>query len=86
LERRRSVTNARQKEATTAFVDENALLIADPDHSEAEERFVLLGMSSSLQTLVVCHCYRHDDGVIRIISARRAGRAERLQYHRSITR
>jgi len=72
------------EEAATIFVDENALLIADPDHSESEERFVLLGISAALRILVVCHCYRHDNDVIRIISARRATRTEGLRYHRSI--
>jgi len=67
-------------EAKTVFFDENALLISDPDHSDTEERFVLLGLSGGLRTLVVCHCYRQDDDVIRIISARKADRQERTQY------
>lgn len=68
-------------EARTVFADEEALLVADPDHSNKEDRFVLLGLSSALRTLVVCHCYRQGE-VIRIISARRANRAERDQYGR----
>lgn len=67
-------------EARTVFYDEHALLIADPDHSDAEDRFILLGLSSALRALVVCHCYRGEDEVIRIISARRANRTERAQY------
>ncbi len=67
-------------EAATVFSDEHALLIADPDHSEAEDRFVLLGLSANLRTLVVCHCYRRQD-VIRIISARRATKPERAHYN-----
>lgn len=67
-------------EASTAFSDEHGLVIADPDHSEEEDRFVLLGMSWSLRVLVVCHCYREASGVIRIISARKATKAERAQY------
>ncbi len=58
------------EEASTVFSDEHALLIGDPDHAEDEDRFILLGLSSSLRTLVVCHCYRKAGDVIRIISAR----------------
>ena len=68
------------QEASTAFLDENGLLIEDPDHSEAEDRFVLLGLSSSLRLLLVCHCYRAGGGVIRLISARKADRQERQEY------
>lgn len=68
------------EEAQTAFLDEEALLLADPDHSESEERFVLLGLSASLRLLLVCHCYRRAGRVIRIISARKADRRERRQY------
>ena len=68
------------EEARSAFLDENARVLPDPEHSEGEERFVLLGLSTSLQVLVVCHCYRQRDEVIRIISARRANREEQLQY------
>ena len=68
------------EEAMTAFSDENGRLIPDPDHSEDEDRFILLGMSWSLRILVVCHCFRAAEGVIRIISARKATRPERSQY------
>ena len=68
------------EEARTVFFDEGALLIADPDHSESEERFVLLGLSRALRNLVVCHCYRSEAGAIRLISARKANRAERKKY------
>jgi len=68
-------------EARTVFFDENAKLIDDPDHSTDEERFVLLGLSSSLKLLLVCHCYRQDGNVIRIISARKASTQESKQYH-----
>jgi len=67
------------EEAVTVFSDEQAILIADPEHSDAEDRFALLGLSADLRALVVCHCYRLDE-VIRIISARRATRREREQY------
>jgi len=67
-------------EARTVFYDENAREYADPDHSAREERFVLLGISSRLRALVVCHCYRESESVIRIISARRAQRTEEEAY------
>ena len=68
------------EEAQTAFADENAKLIDDPDHSADEDRFVLLGLSSNLRVLVVCHCYRLEGHVIRIISARKADPTERGWY------
>lgn len=68
------------EEAASAFSDENALVIPDPDHSDQEDRFVLLGLSWALRLLVVCHCYRMAPDVLRIISARRANRGERGQY------
>lgn len=67
-------------DAQSAFLDENALLIDDPDHSPDEERFVLLGLSQSLRLLVVVHCYRAGGSVIRIISARKASASERRHY------
>lgn len=69
-------------EASTVFLDENALLIDDPEHSEEEDRFVLLGLSSSLRILLVCHCYKPKVGLIRLISARKADQQERLDYVR----
>ncbi|HUG21980.1 BrnT family toxin [Piscinibacter sp.] len=68
------------EEARTVFVDERAKLIDDPDHSEDEGRFVLLGLSSTLRLLLVCHCYRSDGNVIRIISARKATAKESKFY------
>jgi len=68
------------EEARTVFLDEQARLIDDPDHSEDEERFVMLGLSSALRLLLVCHCYRSDDGTIRIISARKATARESKSY------
>ncbi|BBL71691.1 BrnT family toxin [Methylogaea oryzae] len=67
-------------EAKSAFYDERAKLIDDPDHSGEEDRFVLLGLSAALRLLVVCHCYRGDGGAIRIISARKATAQERKYY------
>ncbi len=68
------------EEAQTVFADENARLMEDPDHSHEEERFLLLGMASNLDMLVVAHCYREAAGSIRIISARRATKHEGKQY------
>ena len=67
------------EEAETVFLDENGLLLDDPDHSWDERRFVLLGLSSSLRILLVCHCFLDED-IIRLISARRASKHERRQY------
>jgi uncharacterized DUF497 family protein len=67
-------------EAKTVFDDEHALLLDDPDHSATEDRFVLLGLSAMLRTVVVVHCYRENDEVVRFISARKATRAEQRQY------
>lgn len=67
------------EEAETVFYDDRAILAGDPDEQD-EDRFVLLGLSEGLRTLVVCHCYREDDSVIRIISARKAHREERRDY------
>ena len=80
-ERKHSVTF---DEAKTVFYDDNAELIGDPDHSSQEDRFVMLGMSSRARILIVCHCYRENNGVIRIISARKATRKEQAQYRRSV--
>ena len=68
-------------EAKTVFFDENAILIHDPEHSDNEERFVILGRSAVARLLVVCHCFRNKDSVIRIISARKATKRESMQYH-----
>jgi uncharacterized DUF497 family protein len=68
------------QEASTVFSDDAARFMADPDHSASEDRYLLLGMSSSARILVVVHCFRDKDAVIRIISARRATRRERAQY------
>jgi uncharacterized DUF497 family protein len=60
--------------------DGNAMVYFDPDHSEEEDRFILLGMSLQLRVLVVCHCYREGESVIRIISARKADKREQEGY------
>lgn len=68
------------EEASTVFYDDESLIIDDPLHSIDEERFVILGFSSHSRLLVVCHCLRSNDSVIRIISARKATRKEGLIY------
>ena len=82
---RKAKSNAKKhgvtfEEAETVFFDESALLLADPDHSEEEDRFILLGASARLRLLVVCHCYRESESTIRLFSARKADREERRQY------
>src|SRR3990167_1318039 len=68
-------------EAKTVFFDENAKVIHDPEHSDDEERFIILGLSVNVRMLVVIHCYRKNDCIIRIISARKATQKESMQYH-----
>jgi len=67
-------------EAKTVFFDEQAKVIHDSEHSEDEDRVVILGLSASTKILVVCHCYREKDSMIRIVSARKATRYEAKQY------
>lgn len=70
------------EEAVSVFYDDEALVIDDPDHSDFEERFIILGLSRKANLLVVCHCYRASDTSIRIISARKATRTESRFYQR----
>ena len=67
-------------EAITVFDDDEALFIKDDAHSQSEERFSVIGFSERLRLLIVCHCYRNDDTVVRIISARKANKTEELLY------
>jgi len=69
-------------ESVTAFHDENAKVFSDPDYSQTEERFILLGMNIRLRVLVVCHCYRESETIVRIISVRKADGEERENYWR----
>jgi uncharacterized DUF497 family protein len=69
-------------EATSVFDDDNALYMPDTLHCEYEDRFIVIGMSEKLNVLMVCHCYRDSDTVIRIISARKATKKEAAQYRR----
>jgi uncharacterized protein len=84
-DKRKALANERKHgvsfdEARSVFYDERARLIDDPEHSEDEERFILMGLSSSLRLLLVCHCYRSKANVIRIISARKATARESKSY------
>lgn len=71
-------------EAVEAFVDPRGLLVSDPDHSDDEDRFIMLGFGSAARMLVVVHCYRDGDTVVRIISARPADRSERRLYSKGL--
>ena len=68
------------EEARSTFYDEHALQFFDPEHSEDEDRFILLGTSFKLNTIVVCHCFRQDEKIVRIISARKADKDETKSY------
>ena len=68
------------KEACTVFLDDSAILFDEPEHSEDEDRFILLGISENARLCIVCHCYRRSDTVIRIISARQATKKEAQRY------
>lgn len=72
-------------EAKTVFFDEHAIQFFDPDHSDEEDRFIMLGMSFRLRVIVVSHCFRKGETVIRLISARRANPAEEKEYWRRRT-
>ena len=72
------------EEAATVFFDEEAILFDDPKHSEEEERFLLIGMAVSSKLCIVCHCYRDDEKIIRIISARKATKNEEKRYAEGI--
>lgn len=72
--------NVSFEEAKSAFYDEQAIVFSDPDHSDDEERFILLGLSAKARIVVVCHCFRESETVVRIISARKADSAEEQVY------
>ena len=69
------------EEAATVFYDGNAVLFDDPDHSMDEERFLIIGISTKERLCIVSHCYRGEDEVIRLISARKATRREAKTYY-----
>ena len=68
------------REASTVFYDEDAVLFDDPDNSEQEDRFLIICFSREARLCIVSHCYRGDDEIIRIISARKAGKRESQSY------
>lgn len=68
------------EEARTSFYDENAIQFFDPDDSDEEDRFILLGVSHKLDALVVCHCFKEEETTVRIISARKADKDEANIY------
>ncbi len=68
--------------ASTVFFDDDAILADDPDHSQYEDRFLIIGMAATDDVLTVVHCYRDDDNVIRLISARKATKQEERSYFR----
>lgn len=73
------------EEAQSVFDDPHGRLFLDSEHSSGEEdRFILIGYSSSDKLLVIVHCLRESDSVIRIISARKATRKERMFYEKGI--
>ena len=74
------------EEAETVFQDEMALELFDDEHSEDEDRYIIIGISSKTRELMVCHCYRNGGNVIRIISARRATKTEIAFYERRYTK
>jgi hypothetical protein len=67
--------------AKEVFYDDDAILFDDPDHSNGEERFLIIGMTESSKICIVSHCYRDSDNVIRLISAREATKREKQIYH-----
>lgn len=68
------------EEAKSVFYDDNAIQFWDEEHSEMEDRFLLLGISSKMRILLIVHCYQEEESVIRIISARKATKKESKQY------
>ena len=68
------------KEAATVFQDKKSIELDDLEHSQDEDRFIVIGKSRRLRLMVVCHCYRENDTVIRLISAREANKDEAELY------
>ena len=71
------------QEAETVFYDPNAKIIHDPDHSIAEDRFIIIGISKLMKLLIVCHCYKENEDTIRIFSSRKATKKEKKEYGRN---
>ncbi|MBP9854490.1 MAG: BrnT family toxin [Candidatus Omnitrophica bacterium] len=84
-DKRKAILNKKKhgvsfEEAKTVFYDDYAIEFFDPDHSESEDRFIMLGMSFMVRVLIVCHCVREKGSIIRIISARKATKQEAQKY------
>ena len=73
------------EKAKSVFYDENGIQFPDPDHSQNEDRFLMLEVSHRLRVIMVCHCFREDDSIIRIISARKATKKEIEHYEEEKT-
>lgn len=69
-------------EASSVFLDPNALFEKDVEHSNEEERFIILGLSNKSRLLIVCHCVKESEDIVRIISARKANRKESEKYYK----
>lgn len=72
------------EEAQTVFYDDNAILFDDPDHSLEEERFLIIGLTKTTKLCIVSHCYRGQDQIIRLISARKATKNEANVYYEEL--
>lgn len=68
------------EDVESVFSDFSAIIFDDPDHSETEERFLIIGMSLRKGICIVSHCYRNNENIIRIISARKATKNEQMIY------
>ncbi|MBW2658663.1 MAG: BrnT family toxin [Deltaproteobacteria bacterium] len=84
-DKRKEIMNVKKhgvsfEDARTVFYDDSAIQFYDPDHSDQEDCFILLGLSLKPQVLVVCHCFRESETVVRIISARKADKDEERAY------
>lgn len=73
------------EEARTVFLDEQALLSHDPDHSDEEDRYLLIGLSNQPRALTIAHCYKEEDSIIRIISARKSNKKEIALYEERLS-
>jgi uncharacterized protein len=72
------------EEAQTVFYDPITKIAKDPDHSDEEDRFIAVGYSIMDRLLLVVHCYREGDQIIRVISARKLTNPERRQFEEEL--
>ncbi|MBY0383981.1 BrnT family toxin [bacterium] len=72
------------EEAQTVWADEYSVEFFDPEHSEGEDRFIRIGMSSRSNLLIVVFCERDHGDIVRIISARKATDKEKKSYEEGI--